>query len=134
MVYVGAVAILFLFVVMMLDVKSSLLDPIANSSLIIGLGFFFFLQIFFFVNQIFGLGEIKKFSFEKNIDAIYNIDSLGQLLYNYFLSCFLIAGIVLLIALVGAIILTLNFNSKRKNQLISRQLSRSVKCVYSFDT
>jgi len=134
MVYVGAVAILFLFVVMMLDVKSSLLDPTANSPLIIGLGFFFFLQAFFFINRVFGLGEIKKFAFEKNIDAIHNIDSLGQLLYNYFLSCFLIAGIVLLVALIGAIILTLNFNSNRKNQLISRQLSRSVKCVYSFDT
>ena len=95
---------------------------------------FSFFAIFFFVNQIFGLGEIKKFSFEKNIDVIHNIDSIGQFLYNYFLSCFLIAGIVLLVALVGAIILTLNFNSKRKNQLISRQLSRSVKCVYSFDT
>ena len=54
---------------------------------------------------------MKGFLFENNIDALYNIGSLGQFLYNYFLSCFLIAGIILLIALVGAIVLTLNFNS-----------------------
>jgi SNF family Na+-dependent transporter len=85
------------------------------------------------LNKVFSFGEIKSFYFENNIDALYNIGSLGQFLYNYFLSCFLIAGIVLLVALIGAIILTLNFNSSRKNQLVSRQLSRSIKCVHSFD-
>jgi NADH-quinone oxidoreductase subunit J len=133
MIYVGAVAILFLFVVMMLDVKTSLLDPTAHTPIILSLGAFFLVQVFFFISQSFGFGEVKQFHFEKSIDALHNIDSLGQLLYNYFLPCFLIAGIVLLVALVGAIILTLNFNSSRKNQLISRQLSRSIKCVHSFD-
>jgi len=132
-IYVGAVAILFLFVVMMIDVKKSLLDPTPYSPLIIGLGTFFLLQFFFFFSHVFGFGEIKAFYFEKNVDVINNIDSLGQFLYNYFLSCFLIAGIVLLVALIGAIILTLNFNSTRKNQLISRQLSRSIKCIHFFD-
>jgi len=83
--------------------------------------------------KLLSFGEVKYFCFEKNFDALHNIDSLGQFLYNYFLSCFLIAGIILLVALIGAIILTLNFNSSRKNQLISRQLSRSIKCVHSFD-
>jgi NADH-quinone oxidoreductase subunit J len=118
---------------MMIDVKKSLLDPTPYSHLIIGLGTFFLLQFFFFFSHVFGFGEIKAFYFEKNVDVINNIDSLGQFLYNYFLSCFLIAGIVLLVALIGAIILTLNFNSTRKNQLISRQLSRSIKCIHFFD-
>ena len=96
----------------MLDVKTSLLESTSHTSVILSVGAFFF---------------------DKNFDALYNIDSLGQFLYNYFLSCFLIAGIILLVALVGAIVLTLNFNSSRKNQLISRQLSRSIKCVHSFD-
>jgi len=133
-IYVGAVAILFLFVVMMIDVKKSLLDSTPFSPLFICLGIFFLAQIFFFLSRGFSFGEIKKFYFEKNLDNLNNIDSLGQILYNYFLSCFLIAGIILLVALVGAIILTLHFNSSRKNQLISRQLSRSIKCIYSFDT
>ena len=133
MIYVGAVAILFLFVVMMLDVKTSLLESTSHTSVILSVGAFFFIQVFFFINRVFSFGDLKHFSFEKNFDALYNIDSLGQFLYNYFLSCFLIAGIILLVALVGAIVLTLNFNSSRKNQLISRQLSRSIKCVHSFD-
>ncbi len=133
MIYVGAVAILFLFVVMMLDVKTSLFKSTPSIPLILSVGIFFLVQVFYFVNRILGFGEVKGFFFENNIDALYNIGSLGQFLYNYFLSCFLIAGIILLIALVGAIVLTLNFNSIRKNQLISRQLSRSIKCVHSFD-
>jgi NADH-quinone oxidoreductase subunit J len=133
MIYVGAVAILFLFVVMMLDVKTSLFETTSYIHIILSVGAFFLVQVFFLINQAFSFGEVKYFCFEKNFDALHNIDSLGQFLYNYFLSCFLIAGIILLVALIGAIILTLNFNSSRKNQLISRQLSRSIKCVHSFD-
>jgi Flp pilus assembly protein TadB len=55
-----------------------------------------------------------------------NIDVIGQSLYNYFLPCFLIVGFVLLVAMIGAIVLTLNFSSSRKNELVSRQLSRSL--------
>jgi NADH:ubiquinone oxidoreductase subunit 6 (subunit J) len=47
MIYVGAVAILFLFVVMMLDVKTSLLDPTAHTPIILSLGAFFFGSGFF---------------------------------------------------------------------------------------
>ncbi len=53
------------------------------------------------------------------------IDVLGQILFNNFLSCFLIAGLILLVAMVGAISLTLNYRSERKNELVIRQLSRS---------
>ena len=58
-------------------------------------------------------------------DKLNNIDVIGQVLYNYFISCFLLAGLVLLIALIGAIVLTLRFNSVKKSQLVSRQLSRT---------
>jgi len=54
-----------------------------------------------------------------------SIDVLGQILYNYYLLCFLLAGLILLVAMIGAIVLTLNFRSQRKNELVSRQLSRS---------
>jgi NADH-quinone oxidoreductase subunit J len=117
----------------MLDVKTSLFETTPYIHIILSVGAFFLFQVFFLINQAFSFGEVKYFCFEKNFDALYNIDSLGQFLYNYFLTCFLIAGIILLVALIGAIILTLNFNSSRKNQLISRQLSRSIKCVHSFD-
>ena len=66
------------------------------------------------------------------IDSLNNIDVLGQVLYNYYLVCFLVAGLILLVALVGAIILTLNFNSQRQNEIIARQLSRSTDVLVYF--
>jgi hypothetical protein len=44
---------------------------------------------------------------------------------DYFLCCFLLAGLVLLIALIGAVILTLRFSNKQKHQAVFRQLSRT---------
>jgi len=65
------------------------------------------------------------FNFHTFVDPLTSIDVLGQSLYNYYLVCFLIAGLILLVAMIGAIVLTLNFSSQRKNELVSRQLSRS---------
>jgi len=59
------------------------------------------------------------------IDDLNNIDVMGQYLFNYFLVCFLLAGIILLIALVGSIILTLRFNNSEESQVVNRQLSRT---------
>jgi hypothetical protein len=58
-------------------------------------------------------------------DSLSNIDILGQTLFNEFFFCFLIAGFILLIALIGAIVLTLRFDSSQKGQTTFRQLSRS---------
>lgn len=129
-IYVGAIAILFLFVVMMLNVKNTL--STSRYFFIFLTSSFFLLQIFFFVSGIFDFGEIDNVLFQNAIDTLNNIDTLGQFLYNYLLVAFLLAGVILLVAMIGAIILTLNFNSNRKNQLISRQLSRSGECIYSF--
>jgi NADH:ubiquinone oxidoreductase subunit 6 (subunit J) len=60
-----------------------------------------------------------------NFDSLNNIDILGQVLYNYFLVCFLLAGLILLIALIGAIVLTLRFNTFQIKQHVFRQLSRT---------
>jgi NADH:ubiquinone oxidoreductase subunit 6 (subunit J) len=59
------------------------------------------------------------------IDDLNNIDVMGQVLYNYFLVCFLLAGLILLIALIGSIVLTLRFNTLEEGQLVSRQLART---------
>ena len=63
------------------------------------------------------------YNFENTLDSLNNIDVLGQGLYNYFLICFLLAGLILLVAMIGAIVLTLNFSSQRKNELVYRQLN-----------
>ena len=90
---------------------------------------FFVLVLFLFLQNTF-LQETflffdKNFDFVLIFDKLNNIDVIGQVLYNYFLVCFLLAGLILLVALIGAIVLTLRFNSVKKSQLVSRQLSRT---------
>ena len=65
------------------------------------------------------------YNFDNYLDNLSSIDVLGQSLYNYYLVCFLLAGLILLVAMLGAIVLTLNFSSQRKTELSARQLSRS---------
>jgi NADH-quinone oxidoreductase subunit J len=128
-VYVGAIAVLFLFVVMMLNIKLYS----SNSSIYLPLIFLVSITLILifaltlkesFSSWIFWSNSLP-FDFNGIFDNLSNIDVLGQVLYNYFLLCFLLAGIILLIAMLGAINLTLNFSSKRKSELINRQLSRS---------
>ena len=128
-VYVGAIAVLFLFVVMMLELKIDLL--ILNESyrlLLLIICLFIFLCFLFLKLDFISIFQ-KKFyvnnAFDNIIDSFFNIDIFGQCLYNYFLPCVLIAGVILLLAMLGAIALTLKYSSVRKNQLVYKQLSRT---------
>ena len=135
-IYVGAIAVLFLFVVMMLDLKINYysFNEIVYLTVI----------IFFFVPVLFGLlysSDLliifdKPFhyfpTFFNLMDFFFNIDVFGQSLYNYFLVCFLLAGMILLVAMLGAIILTLKYSSRRKSELFLRQLSRNDKFLSFF--
>ena len=128
-IYVGAIAILFLFIVMMLNVKLYASTNLFYylPILLIG-GGLVLLQLFFIFETLLvttTFTEILPYTFENSLDNLSSIDSLGQSLYNYYLSCFLLAGLILLVAMLGAIVLTLNFRSHRKNELMSRQLSRT---------
>jgi NADH-quinone oxidoreductase subunit J len=141
MIYVGAIAVLFLFVVMMLNLKTSEKSGLFSfyTFLVFFTSFGLYTLIYTRVEQsFFGFKDPFYFDFvdetqfgsiifhyNKNLDHLNNVDVLGQVLYNYFTPCFLMAGLVLLIAMVGAIVLTLNFSSDRKNELFYRQLSRS---------
>lgn len=126
-IYVGAIAVLFLFVVMMLNVKlystqtSQYIPFIFLGSLIL------LIQIFLNLSVIFDdhIDNITFSVFGISLDNLSNIDIFGQGLYNYFLITFLIAGLILLVAMIGAIVLTLNYRSHRKTELFSKQLSRS---------
>jgi NADH:ubiquinone oxidoreductase subunit 6 (subunit J) len=140
MIYVGAIAVLFLFVVMMLNLKIFDVKGILPYTLFVyfiavlsWILLYFFAEFTFFgfsdpfyvdFLNVPELGSIVH-HYDVNLDGISNIDALGQILYNYFTPCFLIAGLLLLVAMLGAIVLTLNFSSNRKNELCYRQLSRS---------
>ena len=140
-IYVGAVAVLFLFVVMMINVK--LEESLSKINISFFLKFLYSVVIcslvgillLFSILSIFSSQDlflIKYANLQILFDTLYNIDVLGQSLYNYFLSCFLVAGLILFIALLGSIVLTLKYNSKLKTQIYSRQLSRSDKFLSFF--
>nr|YP_009485492.1 NADH dehydrogenase subunit 6 [Melosira undulata]AVR57556.1 NADH dehydrogenase subunit 6 [Melosira undulata] len=132
--YVGAVAVLFLFVIMMLNIKitNSFKDllkffPITN---LIGIIFFLILFLTLLTNF-----EINPYFFSDlnnsyinwydKIDSITDSKALGQILYTNFVFQFLIVGIILLIAILGSVILTLtNEKTKTKKQKIFKQISR----------
>jgi|TARA_B110000902_G_C14075847_1_gene501121 NADH-quinone oxidoreductase subunit J len=128
-VYVGAIAVLFLFVVMMLNVKVFSSNNFLYSPLVFLGGFVLMLQIFLVLEKTFSNNNFAEtsiaYNFDNYLDNLSSIDVLGQSLYNYYLVCFLLAGLILLVAMLGAIVLTLNFSSQRKTELSARQLSRS---------
>jgi NADH-quinone oxidoreductase subunit J len=111
-VYVGAIAILFLFIVMMLQIKSQSVK-INNYSYFYVLITLIITSFFFiYFKNIFN--STTYFFFSKNffiIDTLYNIQVVGQALFSYFLILVVLAGIILLIAMIIAIILTLNFST-----------------------
>jgi NADH:ubiquinone oxidoreductase subunit 6 (subunit J) len=111
-------------VVMMLDLKD--VKSLFSFNYYILTALIFTYVINFFLIKNFYLKDFNYVvKFEKVMDLSFNVDIFGQFLYNYYSSCFLIAGIILLLALIGAIVLTLHYKSKRKNEIVSRQLSRT---------
>ena len=133
-VYVGAIAVLFLFVIMMLNVKiyenvffKLFTKNFFGRIVIFFLVYFVSIISFIYLKSIFYSNVLIKDNlfFQPFVDNLNNIDVLGQVLYNYYLICFLLAGLILLISLIGAVVLTLRFNNVQKSQLTNRQLSRS---------
>jgi NADH:ubiquinone oxidoreductase subunit 6 (subunit J) len=86
---------------------------------------FIYVLNFFLIKNFYLKNFNYAINFEKIIDLSFNVDIFGQFLYNFYSSCFLIAGIILLLALIGAIVLTLHYKTKRKNEIVYRQLSRT---------
>ena len=131
-VYVGAIAVLFLFVVMMLNVKISEVQDEVLQYLPIGglIGIVFLLEIFLIIEGDFvSLLNTNNISPEyinwfSNKDSISNIQTLGDVLYTDYVIFFLLAGVILLIAMVGAIVLTMSTRTSLRRQFIYQQVSR----------
>jgi NADH-quinone oxidoreductase subunit J len=129
LIYVGAIAILFLFVIMMLQLKLNDLEIIYFLPLIFSFNFLCFLN-FFNNYQIFYI-SFDLFTFNIIEESFIEIFILGQVLYNYSFICFLLSGLILLLALIGSIILCLDF-SKIKSDFIFKKLSRSSNFISYF--
>ena len=128
-VYVGAVAVLFLFVVMMLNVAQQKNQWFISeeSSGHIPVGLLISAIIFFELIIVIGGWKYKPDLFETTnliTNEISNTHSLGQVLYTDYIHIFQISGMVLLIAMIGAIVLTFRQREGVKKQSYLKQISR----------
>lgn len=158
-VYVGAIAVLFLFVVMMLNVKSAEISEKRLRYLPVGglLGLLFLVEIVYivdndliversnlsalFIDQSDG-SEGHTFLYNTDhmpstiqwyqlVEPYSNIESIGMVMYTYYLLFFLLASLILLVAMIGAILLTMHKAVSTKRQQVFQQNSREfAKTVY----
>src|SRR5690348_119838 len=127
-VYVGAVAVLFLFVVMMLDVDFAQLRSGFVRYLPIGflVGAVLFAElVLVFGSWVLGANIAGLRSAPMAASNITNTRALGDLLYTRYIFAFQTAGLVLLVAMIGAIVLTLRQRVGQRRQVIAAQLSRT---------
>ena len=129
-VYVGAVAVLFLFVVMMLNVAQQKNQWFASqeSSSHIPVGIIISTIIFFELIIVIGGWKYKPDLFDLNNSvnnfSVSNTHSLGQVLYTDYIHVFQLSGMILLVAMIGAIVLTFRKRTGVKTQSYIRQISR----------
>ena len=129
-VYVGAVAVLFLFVVMMLNVAQQknqwLLSEASSGHIPVGL--IISALIFFELIIVIGGWKYKPDLFNASnlstLDKVSNTHALGQILYTDYIHVFQISGMILLIAMIGAIVLTFRQRKGVKKQSYIKQITR----------
>ncbi|MDA7592868.1 NADH-quinone oxidoreductase subunit J [Rhodobacteraceae bacterium] len=125
-VYVGAVAVLFLFVVMMLDVDFASLKADLAKYLPLGL----LIMVILLMELAMGLAVWVPADGAEAVRAAptpsdtHNTAALGLLLYDKYILLFQLAGLILLVAMIGAIVLTLRHRKDVKRQDILAQLYR----------
>ena len=133
-VYVGAVAVLFLFVVMMLDVDITAMRQGFTKFLPLGL----FVAVILIIELFFALNswvndDIVISAITKTPD-ISNTKALGNVIYTHHFLSFQIAGIILLVAMIGAITLTLRTRDGVKKQVVSVQNERTASDAIAIKT
>ena len=123
-VYVGAVAVLFLFVVMMLDInfvklREGFLQYLPFGAL---LGIVLIVELgILFLTKSFSENSLSKFVELPVMNEVENTKLIGQVLYTNYFYLFQISGLILLVAMVGSITLTLRDRGQVKRQNISQQ-------------
>jgi len=132
-VYVGAVAVLFLFVVMMLNVAQQKNEWFAStkSSTHIPFGILFSVIIFFELIIVIGgwkyKSDVSTLSSLNIISETTNTHSIGNVLYTDYIHLFQLCGMILLISMIGAIVLTFRKRTGLKRQSYFNQISRERK-------
>ncbi|MEO0347827.1 MAG: NADH-quinone oxidoreductase subunit J [Pseudomonadota bacterium] len=126
-VYVGAVAVLFLFVCMMLDIKYETVKKqlTRNRLVVLLVACTFLAQLLLVIN--YSINEVNwqpQYSQVAISDQRSNSNQLGQILYTEHVIPFQLAGVILLVAMIGSILLTHRIRPGVKRQSIGNQLSR----------
>ncbi|MBL0338002.1 MAG: NADH-quinone oxidoreductase subunit J [Rhodospirillaceae bacterium] len=131
-VYVGAVAVLFLFVVMMMDINFAEIRqgfvryfPVAGLVGLVLLG-----EIIFAVTglpdiRVMGQGMLPVANPIPDPHFVSNAHAIGRILYTDYIYVFQLAGVILLVAMIGAIVLTLRERKGSKHQSIRNQVNRN---------
>ena len=125
-VYVGAVAVLFLFVVMMLDVDFAELKQGFAKHLPLGVivGLIFLIELVMVIGTYF-VNPGSTQAAPVSDPSMSNTEALGRVLYTDYVYYFQVAGLVLLVAMIGAIVLTLRHKVGVKRQNIADQVARN---------
>lgn len=135
-VYVGAVAVLFLFVVMMLDVdfvslKEGVLQYLPVGALV---GLILLVELVLVLGSwALGADSASIIARPIPVDGLTNTEALGRLLYTEYVYYFQAAGLILLVAMVGAIVLTLHHKEGVKRQNIEAQVARDPKAAMTIE-
>ena len=127
-VYVGAVAILFLFVVMMLNITEQLIKPSSRKGLINNISVGSIVGVIIFLELLVVVGGWNyKYTFATLSGIKFNLSNthaLGNVLYTDYIHLFQIAGMILLVAMIGAITLTFSKRENIKRQNYFDQIQR----------
>ena len=132
-VYVGAIAILFLFVVMMLNIRLIEINENMLRYLPLGslMGLIFILEILLIIDHDFTILRYKNTKdivlWQNFVKDNTNLELLGNVLYTKYVYFFILAGIILLVAMIGAIVLTLESHNNVKRQEVFLQTNRQIK-------
>lgn len=137
-IYVGAIAVLFLFIVMMLDIKIIAENKDSLKYFPIGflIGSLFLLEIFYILtenleNNLYDKSSSTNYytNWYDKLDFFSDIESIGQVMFTQYVLQFLIAGNILLLATIAVVVLTINTSNKSKTQIIFKQIARNYKNV-----
>lgn len=137
-VYVGAIAVLFLFVVMMLNIR---MDKRVNRSIVLGIiGFIIYISLLFFIKEKYTLDFLIGFSnlgfrvldWSVLLVKVSDMEVIGLILYTRGFIYVILAGLVLLLAMIGSIVLTFLEGTSVKRQDIFEQNSRQIQEVLRY--
>jgi NADH-quinone oxidoreductase subunit J len=122
-VYVGAVAVLFLFVVMMLHVDQETVKRqfLSNRIISTSLMMILIIDIFLILNSAFSKGYSITSLASPYDGSVSNTHALGNIIYTDYIISFQISGLILLVAMVGAIVLTLRKRDGVRRQNVQKQ-------------